>query len=164
VTSPNRVAHLAYVVTIAIKGFDGALETILGAVIALTGTSKLYAWFLTFTAPELYGDDSKHPISRFLQAGALKLVDSPAGLIVSYLLIHGILKLILAVVLLRGGGRWIFPLATAILVGFIGFMCWHLAESWSNWVLGFAIFDFATLLLVLNEWRNPVRRPDGRLA
>jgi hypothetical protein len=26
-------------------------------------------------------------------------------------------------------------------------------------VLGFAIFDFITLLLVLNEWRQPGRRP-----
>jgi uncharacterized membrane protein len=73
---------------------------------------------------------------------------------VIYLLAHGILKVVLALVLLTGGGRWVYPVATIILTGFIGFMSFHLAEQWSNWVLAFAIFDLATLLLVLNEWRN----------
>ena len=70
---------------------------------------------------------------------------------------HGILKLALAAVLLRGGGRWVFPLGTAILTGFIGFMSYRLSEQWSDWVLGFALFDLLTLGLVLNEWRGGAR-------
>ena len=46
---------------------------------------------------------------------------------------------------------WALFAATAVYGG------WHLAVHWSNWVLGFAIFDFVTLLLVLNEWRQPGR-------
>ena len=61
---------------------------------------------------------------------------------------------VIALVLLTGGGRWVYPVATLILTGFIGFMSWHLAEQWSNWVLTFVLFDLFTLLLVLNEWRN----------
>ena len=71
---------------------------------------------------------------------------------------HGILKLALAVGLLRGGGRWIFPVGAAILLGFIAFMSYRLSEQWSNWLLGFALFDALTLALVLNEWRKPVTR------
>ena len=36
-----RVAHLAYIVTIAIKGFDGALETLGGLVIWMVGCAAI---------------------------------------------------------------------------------------------------------------------------
>ena len=56
-----------------------------------------------------------------------------------------------------GGGRWIYPVGTAILLGFIVFMAHRLTEQWSDWLLGFALFDAMTLALVLNEWRKPAR-------
>jgi uncharacterized membrane protein len=71
--------------------------------------------------------------------------------------VHGILKLGLAIVLLRGGGRGIFPVGTLILTAFIAFMSYRLSQQWSNWLLGFALFDALTLALVLNEWRKPAR-------
>ena len=104
-------------------------------------------------------EPGNHRFVELVRNGASNLLHSPVSFIVAYLVIHGVLKLALALVLLRGGGRWIFPVAAAILVSFIGFMSWHLAEHWSNWVLGFALFDFVTLLLVLNEWRQPARQP-----
>jgi uncharacterized membrane protein len=161
----GSLAHLAYIVTIAVKGLDGALETVLGLVIWLTGPQRVYAFVLHFSAPELLEEPGNHRFAQLLQHSASLLADSSAGLIVTivaYLLIHGILKLILSVTLLRGGGRWIYPLATVILLGFIGFMSWHLAQHWSNWVLGFALFDLLTLVLVLNEWHGPIRlRPSA---
>jgi uncharacterized membrane protein len=157
----GSLAHLAYIVTIVVKGVDGALETILGLVLWLTGPERIYAFVLHFSAPELLEEPGNHRFAQLLRHGASLLAGSPLSFvitIVSYLLIHGILKLTLAVVLLRGGGRWIFPVAIIILVSFIAFMGYHLAQHWSNWVLGFALFDLATLALVLNEWRQPVRR------
>jgi uncharacterized membrane protein len=69
------------------------------------------------------------------------------------------LKLGLVIVLLRGGGRWIFPVGTLILAGFISYMGWRLSEQWSDWLLGFALFDVLTLALVLNEWaKTPKQR------
>jgi uncharacterized membrane protein len=156
---PNAFVHLAYVATIAVKGIDGGIETLLGFIIWLSGPSRWYGFLLHFSAPELLEEPGSHRFIELVRSGASNLLQSPIGFIVAYLLIHGLLKLALALVLLRGGGRWIFPVATAILVGFIAFMSWHLAIHWSNWVLGFAIFDFITLLLVLNEWRQPGRRP-----
>jgi uncharacterized membrane protein len=159
-----RFTHLAYIVTIAVKGLDGALETLLGLTLWLTGPDRLYAFVLHFTAPELLEEPGNHRFAQLLQHGASLLADSSDSLIVTivaYLLIHGVLKLILSASLLRGGGRWIYPVATVILLGFIGFMSFHLSRHWSNWVLGFALFDVCTLLLVLNEWR---RCPAGHAA
>ena len=155
----NKLAHLAYVVTIAVKGIDGGIETLLGLIIWLSGPSRWYAFLLHFSAPELLGEPGNHRFIEIVRSGASNLLHSSISFIVAYLLIHGILKLALALVLLRGGGRWIFPVATVILLGFIAFMSWHLSEHFSNWLLGFALFDFVTLLLVLNEWRSPAKRP-----
>jgi uncharacterized membrane protein len=152
VPRPNRFFHLAYVATIAFKGVDGALETLLGAAIALSGGARFHAWLLAFAAPELTEPDNG--FVHLLRAGAAQLLGSSAGFLVIYLLAHGLLKLALALVLLTGRGRWVYPVASVILLAFLAFMSWHLAEHWSNWVFAFAMFDLATLLLVLNEWRN----------
>jgi uncharacterized membrane protein len=151
-----RFAHLAYVVTIAIKGLDGGLETLGGLVIWITGPQRLYRWVFRVTAPELYNGDHVRAVEA-ARRGAEHLAVTGAHFVVFYLLVHGILKLALALVLLRGGGRWVYPLGTAILVGFIVFMTYRLSEQWSNWLLGFALFDAMTLALVLNEWRKPAR-------
>jgi uncharacterized membrane protein len=150
----TSLAHLAYIVTIAWKALDGGIETILGLIIWISGPSRWYAFLLHLSAPELLEEPGNHHFIELLRNGANSLLSSSISFIVAYLLIHGLLKLALALVLLRGGGHWIFPVATLILVGFIAFMGFHLAGHWSNWVLAFALFDLATLLLVLNEWRN----------
>lgn len=150
----NKLAHLAYVITIAVKGIDGGIETILGLAIWISGPARWYAFLLHVSAPELLEEPGNHHFIELVRSGASNLLHSPVSFIVAYLVIHGVLKLALVLVLLRGGGRWIFPVATVILVGFIAFMSFHLAEHWSNWVLAFALFDFVTLLLVLNEWRS----------
>lgn len=71
-----------------------------------------------------------------------------------YLLVHGTLKMAITVTLLRGRGVWVFPFASVILIGFIGYMSLELAEEWSNWLLGLTVLDTVTLLLVLHEWRT----------
>ena len=154
--SGRRLAHLAYVVTIAIKGLDGGLETLGGLVIWITGPQRLYRWVFRITAPELYTGDHVRAVEA-VRRGAQHLAVTGAHFVVFYLLVHGVLKMALALVLLRGGGRWIYPVGTAILVGFIIFMAHRLTEQWSNWLLGFALFDAMTLALVLNEWRKPAR-------
>jgi uncharacterized membrane protein len=152
----RSLAHLAYIVTVALKGFDGGLETLAGLVIWITGPQRLYRWAVRITAPELYDGEHVRAVHA-IRRGAEHLATTGAHFVVFYLLVHGILKLGLAIVLLRGGGRWIFPAGTLILTGFIAFMSYRLSQQWSNWLLGFALFDALTLALVLNEWRKPAR-------
>jgi len=149
----HSIAHLGYLITIAVKGFDGAVELLIGLLIWLAGPMRIYLWILRLTAPEL--DD--HPASKVIHAirrGASGLAEGQSGFAVTYLLIHGVLKLGLALALLRGGHRWFYPVAALILAGFIAFMSLRLAARWSDLLLGFALFDLLTLALVLNEWRR----------
>jgi uncharacterized membrane protein len=151
-------AHLAYLATLIVKGFDGALEILSGLVILLTGPQRIYRWVVRVTAPELY-DGSHIAAVHAIRRGAEHLATTGAHFVEFYLVVHGLLKLGLVIVLLRGGGRWIFPVGAVILVGFITFMSWRLSEQWSDWLLGFALFDVLTLALVLNEWAKTPKKP-----
>ena len=156
-TKRSSLAHLAYIVTIAIKGFDGGIETLAGLLIWITGPQRLYHWAVRVTAPELGGNHEDTAMA--IRHGAEHLAINGAGFIVFYLLVHGLLKLGIALALLRGKGHWIFPVSALILCGFIAFMAEKLSHHFSGWLLGFALFDALTLALVLNEWlRGPKRQ------
>jgi len=147
----KRLLHYAYLAAILIKGFDGALEALAGLTLAVAGPERLYEWAIRFTAPELTGH---HPALHAIRSGATRLAESSHQFVLFYLLVHGTLKLGIVAALLRGGGRWLFPVASLILTGFVGYMSWRLMMHWSGWLLGFALFDLLTLALVLNEWRS----------
>jgi uncharacterized membrane protein len=149
----GSLAHLAYLITITVKGFDGLVELCLGLLIVFLGPFRFYAWVLRLTAPEL-DDNPDSALVMAVRHGATRLAQGQSGFAITYLLIHGLLKLGLAVALLRGGGRILFPVAALVFSGFIAVMAVKLSHQWSNWLLSFALFDFATLLLVLNEWRQ----------
>lgn len=155
----SSTLHVAYLVAILIKGFDGAGEALAGLVILITGPERLYEWVIRLTAPELAA--GRHPAIHAIQRGAERLVEGPHGFVIFYLLVHGVLKLGIVMALLRGGGRWVFPAASAILAGFVIYMSWRLSIRWSDWLLGFALFDLLTLALVLNEWRNRIDASGG---
>ena len=149
--------HRAYLAAILIKGFDGAVEGLVGLAIAIAGPQRIYGAILRLTTPEL-DDDRPHQILHAIRHGASGLAESSQVFIVTYLLVHGVLKLGIAITLMRGQ-RWIFPIAVLILSGFVLYMGYHLTERWSGWLFGFALFDLFTLALVLNEWTN---RPQYR--
>lgn len=137
-------------VAVAIKGIDGAVETILGLLVAIAGTQRLAEMILEFIVPEL----EQHPDSRMLQVahhGATNLSHATGHFAVAYLLIHGLLKAGIAYNLLLEK-RWIFIPAFVVLTGFIVFMGMRLAEHWSVWLLALALFDMVTLALVIIEY------------
>jgi len=153
VTAPARPKgffHVGYMVAVAIKGIDGAIETFLGLLIAAAGTQRLAELILSFIVPEL----EQHPESRMLRAahhGATDLFHATGHFAVAYLLIHGLLKVGIAYNLLLEK-RWIFIPAFVVLTGFVLFMGMRLFEHWSAWLLALALFDMITLALVIIEY------------
>jgi uncharacterized membrane protein len=147
---PAGLFHLGYMVTVAIKGIDGGIETALGLLVAIAGTQRLANIILDFIVPEL----EQHPASRMWQAahhGATNFSHNSGQFAVAYLLIHGLLKVGIAYNLLLEK-RWIFVPAFVVLAGFIAFMGAHLVEQWSYWLLALALFDIITLALVITEY------------
>jgi uncharacterized membrane protein len=150
---PNPIAHAAYLVTILVKGLMGGIELAAGLIIAITGPQRLYSYALRLSTPELFADRHEHA-RQIIRNGVEHMAQSPGHFLIFYLLVHGTLKLTITVTLLRGRGVWIFPTASLILTGFIAYFAFHLSREWSYPILGLALFDGATLALVLNEWRS----------
>jgi uncharacterized membrane protein len=146
--------HRAYFVAIGIKGLDGVMEFIAGLIIAFVGSQQVYNFAVWATAPEI----ARHPESHTVHAirhGAYSFAHHSHKFAIVYLLAHGALKIGLVVNLFIEH-MWIFPVSTAVLLGFIWFMGLKLLAHWSPWLFAFAVFDTVTVALVLNEWR--VRR------
>ncbi|MGD0189752.1 MAG: DUF2127 domain-containing protein [Rhizomicrobium sp.] len=146
----TSIARRAFFAVIAIKGLDGALETAAGLLLAVAGSRWLYDYTVWFIAPEIaqrVGDRTAHLVSHGA-AGLMHAGSFPAV----YLLAHGVLKLALAIFLLRRA-TWIFPVAALILFGFVCYLGHRAISHSSPWSAGFAAFDAITLALVLNEWR-----------
>lgn len=163
-STPRRGAlRIAFLAAVAVKGLDGLIETLAGLAVAILGTQGIYDLVIQLTAPEL----DLHPASKtvhLLRHGASNLAHASSRFIMVWLIAHGIIKVALAVELLRGKS-WIFPIAAAILSGFVIYMTYKISGHYSSWLLAFALFDLATVVLVLNEWRSQrknrvVRRPD----
>lgn len=151
-TKRSPALRFAFIGAVIVKGIDGAVESAAGAIVALAGTQSLYEFVIRVTAPEL----ELHPQSQavhLIRHGAQGLAHASSSFIAIWLLAHGILKLVLAIELLRGH-RWIFPVAVGVLAGFVGYMAYRLTGHWSSWLLAFALFDVLTIGLVLHEWRS----------
>ncbi len=119
----------------------------------ILGSQVLYDLAVDWTAPELESNPASH-IAHWIRHGASALNHGPTTFVVIYLLAHGIIKLAIAISLLRERSTWIFPVAIAVLGAFVAFMGYRLAIHWSWWLLALALFDAITIALVANEWRN----------
>lgn len=143
--------HVLFVVAIVLKGLNGLVELVLGALIAVMGPDRLFFFVAQYTTPELEANPSNH-IARALQNSAAGLANT-MGFAIFYLLMHGVVKTAIAYNLLRDR-RWIFAPACVILSGFVVYLFYHAAQKHSVWAFGFGLFDLFTIALVINEWRR----------
>jgi uncharacterized membrane protein len=149
----SSLAHRAYLVAISIKGLDGAIELVLGGIVAILGAQRFSALLMAWSAPEIAGTPEGDAM-RFIRHSANGLAHASTIFVIVYLLAHGVIKLGIAVNLLRGKS-WMYPVASVLLAGFIAFMSYRLSLHFSGWLFAFALFDAVTLALVINEWRSP---------
>ncbi len=149
----SPLLHRAYVAAIAIKGLDGAIEIVLGGIVAVLGAQRFSALLMAWSAPDLAGAVESHAM-RFVRHSADGLAHASTTFVIVYLLAHGLIKLGIAINLLRGK-VWMYPVAAALLAGFVAFMSYRLTLHFSGWLLAFALFDVVTLALVINEWKSP---------
>ncbi|MGN6788606.1 MAG: DUF2127 domain-containing protein [Rhodanobacteraceae bacterium] len=148
----DRIAHLAFVAGMILKGVDGCLELIGGMALLLTSRAEIRHAVAWLARQELAADptgffaDRTASMAQHLTAGTQHFATA-------YLLVHGAIKLVLVAGLLRGI-RWVFPTALAILTVFIGYQLYRLTVR-PSWLLGtLTLIDVVVVLLVWREWRT----------
>jgi uncharacterized membrane protein len=139
-------------IAVWLKGLNGLAELVAGTVLVVLGPQVLEQFVLTVSARELSEDpdDLFATLARRLVTGLGHDGEVFAAI---YLLLHGIIKLVLAICLLRSK-TWAFPAASAFFAIFIAYMSYRLALHWSWLLLVLVLIDLATLVLVLREWRE----------
>jgi uncharacterized membrane protein len=141
---------------VIIKGLDGALETIGGILFLLISRQTLNRLVINLTRPELL-EDPDDSVANALRHTFNHL--STDGKIFGsiYLLVHGVVKILLVVCLLRGK-LWSFPTAIAMILLFIIYQTYRLSTHYSWTLLFLTILDVAIIFLIRHEYVNLKQR------
>ena len=137
---------------IILKGLDGVLETIGGLLLFAITPATIDRLVARLTQHEL-SEDSDDFIARHLLRYAHGLTGSAVTFAAVYLLLHGIIKIVLVVALLRNQA-WVYPSMIAFLLVFIVYQLYRLVLSPTLGLTVLTIFDALIVWLTWREWRR----------
>ncbi len=141
----------------ALKGIDGALETIGGLVLLFVRPATLSQIARTLTQHEL-SEDPHDFFARHLLRSTQHLTHGTKLFAAIYLLSHGVAKLVLVVAVLQRR-LWAYPGLIALLGAFIVYQSYRLAYRFSVALALLTLFDAFVVWLTWREWRA---RIDGQ--
>jgi len=148
----SRALDRTFKVSISLKGLDGVLEIIGGAVLLFVAPATLQRWARGLTAHEL-AQDPHDFVARHLLHSASQLSHSTTLFGSVYLLSHGIAKVVLVVALLRQQ-LWAYPWLIALLGVFIAYQLYRLSYGFSAGLTALTAFDAFVVVLTVLEWRK----------
>lgn len=152
---PARLLERVYQVGIILKGVDGLIELLSGLALWLAPTI-----LRAILAPVLRteSDDAGLRVLIAHAAGRLDetLARGSSFFVISFLLSHGIVKLVLVYCLLKEY-LWVYPYALAVLGLFAVYQIVVLVQRPSVALVLLAILDIVIILLVWREWRSLAR-------
>src|ERR1700746_1322828 len=97
---PHGPAHKLFLLAIWLKGLDGAAVLLAGLALALTGPGAIVAFVQRISAREL-SEDPDDFFGNLLRHWAAGVTPHAQHFAVAYLLLHGAIKLFLAIGLIR---------------------------------------------------------------
>jgi len=142
--------HEAFEVAILIKGIDGMLQLIGGAVLLAVPLQTINDLIAQIVAHELAGE-SDDLIARFILHAAHELPAGTKTFAVTYLLAHGCVKLFMVYALWREQ-LWAFPAALGIIGTFVVYQIYRFSHTHSLTLLVFTLIDIAICWLIWREY------------
>ncbi len=143
--------HKIFDVAIVIKGIDGAIEIIVGIVLAAFSSEQIRNFLRDFTLYELE-KDPHDVLFGFIQHLATSITPHAKWVAMIYLLCHGCLKVVVALQLIRGK-LWAYPFAMAVLVFFIVVQTTDVVLHRSVLLAGLTCLDAAILAMAWHKYR-----------
>lgn len=142
--------------SLILKGLDGLLELVGGVLLLLVSPRQLTGLVMLLTQHEL-SQDPKDFIATHLLAYAHTLTASVTLFAAAYLLVHGIMKIVLVVALLKGQ-LWAYPWMIGFLGIFILYQIYRLILHVSVGLIALTLFDCFIVLLTVLEYRKHLRQ------
>jgi len=155
---PSGVLDWTFEIALILKGLDGLLEIVGGAVVLFLSKETLNGWLVALTQHELSEDPNDFLYTHLLDSGQHILATSQTYAAL-YLLSHGLVKMVLVIAVLRDQ-LWAYPWMMSFLVLFIGYQTYLFVLS-PSWGLGLlTIFDLFVFWLTYREYgRRRGHRP-----
>jgi uncharacterized membrane protein len=134
---------------VILKGLDGLLEVVGGVLLLIVSPAAINRIVAALTQHEL-SEDPHDVIATHLLRVTHGLTGSAIGFAAAYLLLHGIVKVVLVLALLRNK-IWAYPWLIAFLVAFIGYQLYRIVLDPTLGLSALTIFD---ALIVWLTWRE----------
>jgi uncharacterized membrane protein len=139
-------------ISVALKGLDGAIETIGGLVLLLVGPDTISRLVRTLTEWEL-SRDPHDLVARHLLHSVGHLTRGKSIYAGVYLLSHGLAKVVLVVAVLREQ-LWAYPGMIVLLLAFIVYQVYKLAIHLTIGLTLLTLFDAFVVWLTWREYKS----------
>jgi uncharacterized membrane protein len=146
-----RTTERLFKLALVIKGIDGAAELIGALLLALVSGDFVQRVISGIVTHDLLGPPDGRLTEHFLR-GTHEFASGHRVFAISYLALHGVLKLALVIALLR---KWLpaYPAAVAVLGLFVVYEIYRAWHTHSVVLPFLAALDLAIIVLVIREYR-----------
>ncbi|GAA4160612.1 hypothetical protein GCM10022286_16900 [Gryllotalpicola daejeonensis] len=148
----ERVLDLVFLVGVVVKGVDGLVEFLGGAILLFVTPGQILGVTQSVFAHEL-AEDPDDPIANAVLHGVAHLDSGATAFLAAYLLVHGVVKLAVVIALLLGSRR-IYPWAIVVLVLFLIYQLYELITAPGVGVIILTALDAVIIWLTWREWRH----------
>ena len=145
-----------YMLTVAIKGFDGLVELLAGIVL-LVAPGELHKLLSLLTGEARESSHQfMHQLAQYIAHVDTDVTRGGLTVVILFLVIHGIVKLALVYALLRRI-LWAYPYALGVLALFLAYQLYVCIIQPSASMIIFAALDAIIIWVVWGEWRKLMR-------
>jgi uncharacterized membrane protein len=137
---------------IVLKGIDGLLEVVGGVLLLLVTRAEISSLVHALTQHEL-SQDPRDVIASKLLHTADSLTSPGLAFAAGYLLVHGVVKVVLVLALLRNK-LWAYPWLIGVLLIFIGYQVYRIVLSPTIGLIALTGFDVAIVALTWREYQR----------
>ena len=148
----ERILDLAFLIGVAVKGVDGLIELVGGAILMFVTPEQLLGLTRSVLAGEL-AEDPDDPIANWILRSVGHLSGGGSTFLAAYLLVHGIVKLAVVVALFTGSRR-VYPWAIVVLLAFLVYQIYELVTAPTAGVVILTALDVFVIALTWREWRH----------
>lgn len=149
---PQTLLDKSYEIGIIIKGVDGLLEFVAGALLLLVPPHVIGSLAYWLAHGELTEDPHSFIATHVLHTGQ-SLAVGYNWFAISFLLLHGAVKVVLVACLLRNK-LWAYPYALVALVLFLGYQAYELVVATSLGMALLTLLDIIIIWLIWREWHK----------
>jgi uncharacterized membrane protein len=149
---PRTATDKAFLISLYLKGLDGLLE-IAGGILLLIISPELINHLARWLTQGELSEDPNDFIANHVLNTAHHLTGSSLAFGAAYLLSHGIVKVFLVYMVLKGR-LWAYLALIAVTVLFVIYQTYRMAVKFSVSMLLLTIFDLLIIYLTQREYRN----------